>query len=199
MTDANATSALEGIDTSELDGINLDDYGDALRTLSAALAGTSAEGEEGDEEAQRLADEKAIADAEADLSDVGESEEDLPKSSSHGHNEETGSSNRMESLLRSYGIDVSTEAVHHLTETLRDPNMSVSELTEHSRDKGPIQSAQEEMPAAPPATDESTPVPDTSADLSILDPNVPDAAKNQSIQSQLEALIASLAAENEES
>ena len=34
MPDSNAASALEGIDTSELDGINLDDYGDALRTLS---------------------------------------------------------------------------------------------------------------------------------------------------------------------
>lgn len=198
IPDSNATSALEGIDTSELDGINLDDYGDALRTLTAALAGTSAEGEEGDEEAQRLADEKAIADAEADLSDVGESEEDLPKSASHGHKEEAGSSNRMESLLRSYGIDVSTEAVHHLTETLRDPNMSVSELTEHGKDKGPTESAQDETPVAPPATDESTAVPDTSADLSLLDPNTSDAAKNQSIQSQLEALIASLSAESEE-
>ena len=199
MPDSNAASALEGIDTSELDGINLDDYGDALRTLTAALAGTSAEGEEGDEEAQRLADEKAIADAEADLSDVGESEEDLPKSSSHGQSKDTNSSNRMESLLRSYGIDVSSEAVHHLTETLRDPNMSVSELTEHSKDKGPNDSVQDETPVVPSATDESTAVPGTSTDLSLLDPNASDADKNQSIQTQLEALIASLAAENEES
>ena len=199
MPDSNAASALEGIDTSELDGINLDDYGDALRTLTAALAGTSAEGEEGDEEAQRLADEKAIADAEADLSDVGESEEDLPKSSSHGQSKDTNSSNRMESLLRSYGIDVSSEAVHHLTETLRDPNMSVSELTEHSKDKGPNDSVQDGTPVVPSATDESTAVPDTSTDLSLLDPNASDADKNQSIQTQLEALIASLAAENEES
>ena len=199
MPDSNAASALEGIDTSELDGINLDDYGDALRTLTAALAGTSAEGEEGDEEAQRLADEKAIADAEADLSDVGESEEDLPKSSSHGQSKDTNSSNRMESLLRSYGIDVSSEAVHHLTETLRDPNMSVSELTEHSRDKGPNDSVRDETPVVPSATDESTTVHDTSADLPLLDPNASDADKNQSIQTQLEALIASLAAENEES
>ena len=167
--------------------------------LTAALAGTSAEGEEGDEEAQRLADEKAIADAEADLSDVGESEEDLPKSSSHGQSKDTNSSNRMESLLRSYGIDVSSEAVHHLTETLRDPNMSVSELTEHSKDKGPNDSVQDETPVVPSATDESTAVPDTSTDLSLLDPNASDADKNQSIQTQLEALIASLAAENEES
>lgn len=199
MPDSNAASALEGIDTSELDGINLDDYGDALRTLTAALAGTSAEGEEGDEEAQRLADEKAIADAEADLSDVGESEEDLPKSSSHGQSKDTNSSNRMESLLRSYGIDVSSEAVHHLTETLRDPNMSVSELTEHSKDKGPNDSVQDKTPVVPSATDESTAVPGTSTDLSLLDPNASDADKNQSIQTQLEALIASLAAENEES
>ena len=199
MPDSNAASALEGIDTSELDGINLDDYGDALRTLTAALAGTSAEGEEGDEEAQRLADEKAIADAEADLSDVGESEEDLPKSSSHGQSKDANSSNRMESLLRSYGIDVSSEAVHHLTETLRDPNMSVSELTEHSRDKGPNDSVRDETPVVPSATDESTTAHDTSADLPLLDPNASDADKNQSIQTQLEALIASLAAENEES
>jgi len=42
-------------------------------------------------------------------------------------------------------------------------------------------------------------VPGTSTDLSLLDPNASDADKNQSIQTQLEALIASLAAENEES
>ena len=176
----------------------------------------------------------------------------------------------MESLLRSYGIDVSTEAIQHLTETLRDPNMSVSDLTDNkamqsgatgaSTTCASVSSASEEptssstnthVPQAsassandrhvqPPPSDsapslkpeesfshhESTvpkqdqsiatglkeethasnsAAPTTTSATSasdsptmpLLDPEASDEAHNQSIQSQLEALIASLAADSE--
>ena len=288
-TDVVPDASMQDLDTSELDGINLEDYSDALRTLTAALAGTHGDdgdevdmsgregqshghnGEDDDEEAQRLADEKAIADAEADLSDAEGGDSDGHESvPDHDRPYESVGSNRMESLLRSYGIDVSTEAIQHLTETLRDPNMSVSDLTDNkamqsgatgaSTTCASVSSASEEptssstnthVPQAsassandrhvqPPPSDsapslkpeesfshhESTvpkqdqsiatglkeethasnsAAPTTTSATSasdsptmpLLDPEASDEAHNQSIQSQLEALIASLAADSE--
>lgn len=288
-TDVVPDASMQDLDTSELDGINLEDYSDALRTLTAALAGTHGDdgdevdmsgregqshghnGEDDDEEAQRLADEKAIADAEADLSDAEGGDSDGHESvPDHDRPYESVGSNRMESLLRSYGIDVSTEAIQHLTETLRDPNMSVSDLTDNKAIQSgatgapttcaSVSSASEEptssstnthVPQAsassandrhvqPPPSDsapslkpeesfshhESTvpkqdqsiatglkeeahtsnsAAPTTTSATSasdsptmpLLDPEASDEAHNQSIQSQLEALIASLAADSE--
>lgn len=237
MSRAEQQPATEGLETVEFDGVNLDDYRDALRTLTAALGGAGDEGdgdpEEQDEEAQRLADEQAIADAEADLSGAASDSDDDVE---HG-GDTTGSSSKMESLLRSYGIDVSTEAVHHLTETLRDPNMSVSDLTENKDKVHEVQEAGGEGPEAQgvsqgvaqhEASDETHGVPaeteaeaqapgesgngedptdaghgdgeatsDGASAFALLDSDASDAAKNQSIQSQLEALIASLAADTE--
>ncbi|PKI82488.1 hypothetical protein MVES1_003426 [Malassezia vespertilionis] len=160
----------------ELDGINLSDYSDALRTLSAALSGFQEEDEESDENAQHLADERAIAEAEADPSEHDEHDElrDEPQK------------NRMSSLLKSYGIDISGDALTHLTETLRDPNVSVPALShkengeEGDEDKGPA--------------DFAALLPSQELDMSL---SGAEAAKNQAIQSQLEALIASLASEGQ--
>ena len=251
-------SGTDGIDTSELNGINLEDYSDALRTLTAALAGTEEEdaGEvagaaatDDDEEARHLADERAIAEAEADLDDDSGSESPAV---------EDGGPKRMEALLKSYGIDVSSEALQHLTETLRDPNTSVEGLTSEARESagsaapGRVQTeASSDTGEAPDAggmsTDAPAPQPEapsgnvpSDADqrhlpaplhtldmsgtaamldadathtsgtdagaaapgapnlaLPLLDADASDAAKNQNIQSQLEALIASLAADAE--
>lgn len=264
-------ASLEGLDTSDLSGINLDDYSDALRTLTAALAGATGEQDEDDDEAQRLADEKAIADAEADLSE-GESQDqddeyDEPYESygSYGHDQDThgqrhnqepptapsaetkeaeetetaqpketetttetqegeggahgdtdDSSSRMEALLKSYGIDVSGDALRHLTETLRDPNTSVSELTEqrsedateaHVADAPALEGESSEAVPPTTSTDDATTAPpaenDASAEdtpfSSLLEGEVPGADKDESIQSHLEALIASLTAESNES
>ena len=192
----------ETVDGTDFGGINLADYSDALRTLSAALAGSREDGD--DDEAQRLADEQAIADAEADYS--GHESDDHEGGDDPGQDggDET-SSGRMEALLKSYGIDVSNEALQHLTETLRDPSTSVSDLTE-ARDTHAASSAEALATEAPQGDAESAeqvspaPVPET-AELSsaLLDSDASEAAKNASIQSQLEALIASLAAENDAS
>lgn len=186
----------------DLGGINLADYSDALRTLSAALAGTREEGD--DEEAQRLADEQAIADAEADYSGHESDEHEGGDGTGDDDGDET-STGRMEALLKSYGIDVSSEALQHLTETLRDPSTSVSDLAE-ARDAHAAPST--DVPAAEAPESNTGPTepapqaaePDT-AELgtTLLDNEASEAAKNASIQSQLEALIASLAAENDAS
>ncbi|WFD43753.1 hypothetical protein MPSI1_002417 [Malassezia psittaci] len=178
-----------GAEANELAGIDLSDYSDALRTLTAALTGTNSV--EDDEENERhLADERAIADAEADLSDTqsqadDDSHETPPAHSAAAHSEssqqnpddsEESSESRMASLLKSYGVDVSGEAVKHLTETLRDPSHPLPvEANIPSTADVPTQESLEQ----PPET--------TSEDT------LSDAAKNQAIQSQLEALIASLA------
>ncbi|WFD20462.1 hypothetical protein MCAP1_002706 [Malassezia caprae] len=190
------------VDGGDLGGINLADYSDALRTLSAALAGSREEGD--DEEAQRLADEQAIADAEADYSGHESDEHEAGDGAGEDDDDET-STGRMEVLLKSYGIDVSNEALQHLTETLRDPSTSVSDLAE-ARDAHAAPSSDApatEAPqndAGPTEPVPQAPEPDT-AELAttVLDNDASEAAKNASIQTQLEALIASLAAENDAS
>ncbi|WFC99868.1 hypothetical protein MYAM1_002614 [Malassezia yamatoensis] len=176
-------------EANELAGIDLSDYSDALRTLTAALTGTHSA--EDDEENQRhLADERAIADAEADLSETqsqteDDSHETPPEQLATTHSEssqvipddsEESSESRMASLLKSYGVDVSGEAVKHLTETLRDPSHTLPGETNLA--SAPDVPTQETLEQAPEPTSEDT---------------LSDAAKNQAIQSQLEALIASLA------
>lgn len=181
----------------DLGGINLADYSDALRTLSAALAGSRDDGD--DEEAQRLADEQAIADAEADYS--GHESDDHDAGDGQGLDEgDESSSGRMEALLKSYGIDVSNEALQHLTETLRDPSNSVSDLAEaKDAQAAPLHEAPPANEEAGAADAASAPGASESTELgaALLDSDASEAAKNASIQSQLEALIASLAAEND--
>lgn len=200
----------DAVEDSDLGGINLADYSDALRTLSAALAGSRDDGD--DDEAQRLADEQAIADAEADYSAHDSDDHEGGDPEPGGMNDET-SSGRMEALLKSYGINVSNEALQHLTETLRDPATTVSDLTETRHTPAPpaeVEPATNEPmapdTAAPSNAGASGPqsssgAPEASTDLApaLLDSEASEAAKNASIQSQLEALIASLAAENEAS
>ncbi|WFD31192.1 hypothetical protein MSPP1_002226 [Malassezia sp. CBS 17886] len=210
----------------ELGGINLADYGDALRTLTAALA--SAEGHadpgDGDEEATRLAaDERAIEAAEAAESDEGgdEGDDGYNAHADASQNPEMGGS-RMSLLLKSYGIDVSSEALRHLTETLRDPNVSVPALSNDGDSGREREDERADAKSLAPAgatdgaVDLSTLIPslvdrsvaEATADASAGVESAPgadaalcmetgsDATSNEAIQSQLEALIASLASES---
>ncbi|WFD27894.1 hypothetical protein MNAN1_002902 [Malassezia nana] len=201
----------DAVEDGDLGGINLADYSDALRTLSAALASSRDDGD--DDEAQRLADEQAIADAEADYSAQDSDDHEGGDPESGTMSDET-SSGRMEALLKSYGIHVSNEALQHLTETLRDPATTVSDLTEARHSPAPAADGEPstnehvapETAAPSDAAGASEPLsssvlPEASTDLApaLLDSEASEAAKNASIQSQLEALIASLAAENEAS
>lgn len=240
---------VDGLDAGDLSGINLEDYSDALRTLTAALAGAGGKpgGEDmDDEEAQRLADEQAIADAEADFSDHGgdgsdgeldgehDAEHDAHqplnaelsassssaegKSAGHGADsvtitqegqqnaspdgeQDSESTARMEALLKSYGIEMSSGALRHLTHTLRDPGSTVvSELAES-------RVAASQDPASPLPQAETSDAADAPADADVggatavaavsadHDGTAADADRDQSIQSHLEALIASLTAE----
>ncbi|WFD37860.1 uncharacterized protein MJAP1_000807 [Malassezia japonica] len=169
-------------ESTELDGIDLSDYSDALRTLTAALAGNA--GDDDDENERHLADERAIAEAEADHSETNshggdDSDDDTPE---HAESSES----RMASLLKSYGVDVSGDAVRHLTETLRDGDVQVPQTD--------TAEAQTEAPAPPSDT------PNVAAMLPADNhESMDDAAKNQAIQSQLEALIASLAQDGAQS
>ena len=196
-----------GGDSNELAGIDLSDYGDALRTLTAALSGTGG-GQDDDENERHLADERAIAEAEADPSesqsqhDDEEHGDEAAGDDAHaehgegadfdtGEGDEESSESRMASLLKSYGVDVSGDAVRHLTETLRDPNTVLpQESAPQPESEQPEETA--EVPQQEPDA------PDLQA-LLPADEGMSDAAKNQAIQSQLEALIASLAEEGGQS
>ena len=176
----------DGGDANELAGIDLSDYSDALRTLTAALTGAGADDDDDDENERHLADERAIAEAEADLSashSPHDGEHDEHAEHDAAHHEEESSESRMASLLKSYGVDVSGEAVRHLTETLRDPSAPIpAPDAGATHNAAPTASA---APEAPAASDE--------LGAALPDDSLSDAAKNQAIQSQLEALIASLA------
>ncbi|WFC95407.1 hypothetical protein MBRA1_002055 [Malassezia brasiliensis] len=179
----------EGGEANELAGIDLSDYSDALRTLTAALTGSGADDDDDDENERHLADERAIAEAEADLSashSPHDGEHDEQREHHAAHQEEESSESRMASLLKSYGVDVSGEAVRHLTETLRDPSVPIpAPDASAAHDAGPAASAAPEAPEAP--------VSGAELGATLPDDSLSDAAKNQAIQSQLEALIASLA------
>lgn len=194
----------------ELSGINLADYSDALRTLSAALSGGQ-EGEEEDENARHLADERAIAEAEADHASGDEGGEEAGAGSPEAGAE--GGGNRMSSLLKSYGIDVSGDELRRLTETLREPNAVVSSLSGGEKPAEPSaaepteRAAEPAAPAEPPVESQAAwPGAAHGTELSALlsgakeqtgDAGAPQdtsaATSQQAIQSQLEALIASLA------
>lgn len=165
----------------DLDGINLADYGDALRTLTAALTGAGGGDEHDDENERHLADERAIADAEADYSGSHS-----PTNDSDDHDDDDPSASRMSSLLKSYGVDVSGDAARQLAETLRDPAVSVPAV-------GKSVDASDSASALLDAHDLGELLPLDQGDA------MDDAEKNQAIQSQLEALIASLAQDGEAS
>lgn len=189
--DAEATN-----ETTELDGIDLSDYGDALRTLTAALTGSSGN-EEDDENERHLADERAIAEAEADQPETHSQHED-----SEGDGEESSES-RMASLLKSYGVDVSGDAVRHLTETLRDPSTALPHESETQREEpqGSTEVASEAPQVEAPQVT-APPVEQPASEPAMLlnnDDSMDEASKNQAIQSQLEALIASLAQDGPQS
>ena len=167
-------------------GINLSDYGDALRTLTAAFGGT--------EDEQRLADERAIAEAEADADDDDEGDDE-------GGGTDDGSS-QMTSLLQSYGIEVSTDELQQLTAGLQNVAGGGDAQAADGQ-------AQADVPPEPEQGDERPaegdgdaasvpmPMPDAGAGASADAPAATDDATNQAIQSQLEALISSLSAGTE--
>lgn len=160
-------------------GIDLSDYGDALRTLTAALGNT--------EDEQHLADERAIAEAEADHED------------GDGDEEDEDSSNNMTTLLQSYGIQVSPDELQQLTAGLQ----GISEAGTEGSAEAPAESVGDGAHAPDASTEgiadtsDNTGAEGTGGEGAAADGEDGEDASanaNQAIQSQLEALIASLAA-----